>query len=212
MRFHHPLNELLGHRVHVRLLRFLCRKGGEWSGRRLAGELAVHPTTAHTALRRLREATLLDVKRVGNSLVYSLRDEHELVTTCLRPLFTEEARLPERLHALLRHGLSGGVKPALVSVAIYGSLARGRERPTSDLDLLVLVRAETDKPMVRRALDRLGEKTLATFGSPLAPYLNTVREAQHKMTQGLLLFHDILGAHQLLWGRPLADVLHGRQA
>lgn len=212
MRFHQPLDELLSRDVHVRLLRFLCRKGGAWSGRRLAVELAVHPTTAHTALRRLRQATLLDFQRSGNGFVYSLREEHVVVTTCLRPLFEQEAQLPARLHALIRRGLTGLVASDIVSAALYGSLARGQERPTSDIDLFVLVRSEPAKPRVRLALDRIGEHVLRAFGSPLAPYLNTVREARRKARQGLPLLRDMLGSHRLLWGKPLAEALHGRAA
>ena len=34
---------------------------------------------------------------------------------------------------------------AIVSVAVYGNLAQGHERPASDIDLLVLVRLEAVK-------------------------------------------------------------------
>src|SRR3989338_3529426 len=75
MRFDQPLNQIFDHEVKVRVLRFLCRRGGQWSGRRLAAELQVNPTTMHTALRELREATVLDFQKVGNTFVYSLADE-----------------------------------------------------------------------------------------------------------------------------------------
>ena len=212
MQFQQPLNRILNSEVKVRLLRFLCRKGGEWNGRRIAVELAVHPTTAHNALRELRQATILEFRKVGNSFVYSLRDEHDLVRECLRPLFQREARVQERLRELLRQGVDTKPRSAVVTAAIYGSVARRQERPTSDIDLLVLVRSNAVKPQVRQTLDRLAERVQRVFGNSLALYINTVREAQQKVRRGLPVFQNILKEHQVICGKPLEEVLHGRPA
>ena len=212
MRLTHPLDTLFDSAMKVRILRFLCRKGGEWNGRRLAAELSMNVTTTHHVLRQLREATVLDFRQVGNNFIYSLRDEHELVRACVRPLFAQEAQIAEQLYALLRHALGGRLRSRIVSVALYGSLARGQERPRSDIDLLVLVTSEEAKASARQALDQIGDTVLRAFGNPLAPYLNTVREAQRKTRQGLPLFRNILTSHQLLEGQPLEEVLHGRAA
>ena len=210
MQFQQPLNYLLNSTVKVRILRFLCRKGGEWNGCRMAAELAVHPTTAHKALRELRQATVLDFKKGGNNFLYSLRDEHDLVRGCLRPLFEREASVREHLLVLLRQRLNGKLRRDIVTVAIYGSLARRQERPTSDVDLLVLVTSNAAKQAVRQTFDRLGEQVHRVFGNPLALYINTVREAQQKVRRGLPLFKNILTEHQVVWGKPLAEVLRGR--
>lgn len=207
---HQPLNQVLDTGVKVRLLRFLCRKGGEWSGRRLAAVIGVHPTTAHHALRALREATVLEFKRVGNSFVYSLQDEHVFVHDVLRPLFQREAQLPEQLRTFLKQSLSATLRPVVVTAAIYGSMATGQERPASDIDLLVLVNSAHAKTVVDEALERAGERVMQTFGNPLAVYLHTVQEARHKVRNGLPVFKNILAHHQVLWGRPLQEVLHGR--
>ncbi len=210
MRVHQPLNQVLDTGVKVRLLRFLCQKGGEWSGRRLAAVISVPPTTAHHALRELREATVLEFKQTGNSFVYSLRDEHVLVHDVLRPLFQREARLPEQLTALLRQSLSAKLRAAVVSAALYGSVATGQERPASDIDLLVLVHSTQAKAAVQEALERAGQQLMHTFGNPLALYLHTVQEARQKVRSGLPVFKNILAHHQVLWGRPLQEALHGR--
>ena len=212
MRLTHPLDTLCDSAIKVRILRFLCRKGGEWNGRRVAAEVGLNVATTHRVLRQLREATVLDFRQVGNNFVYSLRDDHELVKHCLRPLFVQETQIAERLVALLREALGGRLRSRIVSAALYGSIARGEERPTSDIDLLVLVASEEGKADARKVLDHIGDTVLRAFGNPLAPYLNTVREAQRKARQGLPLFQEILKSHQLLMGQPLEDVLHGRAA
>lgn len=210
MQFQHPLNRILNSEYKVRILRFLCRRGGEWVGRRLAAELAMNPVTAHRALRELREATVLEFRKVGSHFLYSLRDDHCLVREVLRPLFEREAHARERLLDVLKRELRTRPRSSVVAAAIYGSLARGQERPTSDIDLLVLVSSPQAKRDVRDALNRAGETVMRTFGNPLAVYVNTVREARQKARRGLPVFRNLLSQHQLLWGRPLHEVLRGR--
>jgi len=210
MQFQHPLNRILGSEYKIRILRFLCRKGGEWIGRRLAAELAMNPVTAHRALRELHQTTVLDFRKVGSHFLYSLRDDHCLVREILRPLFEREAHAQARLLETLKRAFRTKLRSSVVAAATYGSLARGQERPTSDVDLLVLVSSVQAKRDVRESLDRVGETVMRTFGNPLALYVNTVREAQQKARRGLPVFRNILRDHQRLWGRPLHEVLHGR--
>mgnify|MGYP001577401562 FL=1 len=212
MRFQRPLNVILDSEHRVRILRFLCHKGGEWIGRRLATELAMNPVTAHRALRNLHQSTILDFRKVGTHFLYSLRDNHYLVREVLRPLFEREAKARQRLVEVLRSGLSPALRRHMVTAAIYGSIARGQEQPASDVDLLVLVNSEQDKQIVRAALDRLGGTVMQTFGNPLTLYINTVREAQRKTRHGLPLFKNILNEHQLVFGKPLQEALRGRKA
>ena len=86
----------------------------------------------------------------------------------------------------------------------------GQERPTSDIDLLILINSSRAKEQVRDALTRLGNTAMQTFGNPLALYVNTAREARQKAQRGLPLFHNILHEHQLVWGKPLQEALRGR--
>lgn len=212
MRFQRPLDTLLDSAVKVRLLRFLCRKGGEWSGRRLAAELGVNPVTAHRALRQLHQETVLDLRKIGASFAYSLREEHHLVRELLKPLFQQEIQAQGQLIRLLQNILDKRLRSQVVSVVLYGSLSRRQERPTSDVDVLVLVRSERAKRQAREALEPLWEETARTFGNPLALYINTVEEGREKIRRRMPLFQSILKDHQLVWGKSLEEVLRGRAA
>ena len=210
MRFDQPLNQIFDHEVKIRVLRFLCRRGGQWSGRRLAAELQVNPTTMYKTLRELREATVLDFQKVGNNFVYSLADDHYLVQEILRPVFRQEAHGVAQVAIRLRQALGPALQRGVVTVVLYGSVARRQERPTSDLDVLFLVRSPHAKRQVQHALNQHWEALMRRFGNSLAPYVNTVHEAQQKSRRGVALFQEILKAHQVLWGRPLEEVLRGR--
>lgn len=212
MRFHQPLDGILGSESRVQILRFLCRKGGEWSGRRLAAELSMNPVTTHRALRELREATLLDFRRTGSSFSYSLRDSHYLVRGVLRPLFDSEARALDHLTDLLREQIQRGLRSEVVSAALYGSLARREEQPGSDIDLFVLVRSAEAKRKAQEVFERFWQTLSAEFGNSLAVYVNIVGEARDKRRSRLPLLENILRDHRLVWGRPLEEALHDRAA
>ena len=209
MLFHQPINAILNDERKVRILRFLCRKGGQWSGRRLAAELSLNPVMTHRALRELHHTTVLDFQNVGKSFVYSLRDDHYLVRELLKPLFQQEAVSQERLGVVLRQAL-GRASTEVVSVAIYGSVVRKEERPTSDIDILVLVRSAQGKRQVQERMERVWAAVTKEFGNSVAPYIHTVPEARRKAQRKLAVFQHILAAHELLWGQPLKDVLNGR--
>lgn len=210
MRFDHPLDTICDRPVNVRILRYFCRHGGEWNGRRVAAELGLDPVTTHAALRRLHEATVLEFRKMGNNFIYSLRQEHYLVRYLLRPLFQREHRAYAHLGDLIKRAVGRRWRAEVVTVALYGSLARRQERPRSDLDLLVLVTNAAAKAGVERALDRWANRLYREFYNPASPYVNTVAEARRKVRQGLPLFRNILAHHDVLWGQPLKEVLRGR--
>ena len=212
MRFKQPFDTILGNTAKVRILRFFCRKGGTWSGNRIAAEVGINPMTAHRALRELRQSTLFQVQKIGNSLAYSLRDQHVLVREVLRPFFDQEAGLRDRISELLTEALKGEEKAKVITVAIYGSVARGEERPTSDVDLLVLVESEQAKRRVENALDRFCERAMKEFGNVPTPYVNTLAEARRKIQRGLPVFQNILKEHRVILGKPLKEALRGKAA
>ena len=212
MRFEQPFDTILDSTAKVRILRFFCRKGGIWSGNRIAAEVGINPMTAHRALQELRQATLLNVRKIGNSFAYSLRDQHFLARQILRPFFDREAKLQDRLSELLSKALQGAERARVITIAIYGSVARGKERPTSDIDLLVLVESEQAKRQVQNALGRFCERAMEEFGNVPALYVNTLAEARRKIQREVPVFQNILKEHRVIWGKPLGEALRGKAA
>ena len=212
MRFEQPFDSIFDSAAKVRILRFFCRKGGTWSGNRIAAEVGINPMTTHRALQDLRQATLLNMRKIGSSSAYSLRDRHFLVRQILRPLFDEEAKLPDRLWKLLSETLRSEEKAKVITVALYGSVARGEERPTSDIDLLVLVESEQAKRRIEGALDRFCENVMEEFGNVPALYVNTLAEARRKIQREVPVFQNILKEHRVIWGKPLGEALRGKAA
>jgi predicted nucleotidyltransferase len=124
----------------------------------LAAHLGVRPSSLQRELRRLTAAGLIE-RRVDGKRVYfrALRGS---------PFFPHLHGLVQAARGImpvLREALSpsaGRIKVAFV----YGSVARGRERPESDIDLLVVgeVGLADLAPVLRRAERTLGRAVNAT--------------------------------------------------
>jgi predicted nucleotidyltransferase len=95
----------------------------------------------------------------------------------------------------------------IVSIAVFGSIKKGKERPTSDIDLLVLVRNSEDKRKVEENFGTVNEKVIGKFGNTISTYIQTTEEFKTKYKKGLALVKNIFKSHKLLFGKPLEDLL-----
>lgn len=103
--------------------------------RQLARMLGYSAASIRRELLRFLADGLLKTTRVGNILQYSLNTEH--------PLHDEIKSIVSKTV-----GVEGSLRDALSSIDgirvafVYGSFARHREKPTSDIDLMVIGRPD----------------------------------------------------------------------
>ncbi|MGH2376572.1 MAG: nucleotidyltransferase domain-containing protein [bacterium] len=148
------LERLLGSRSRARLLTiFVTHPGQEFYAQRLTGMTGLADSSVRYELRRLERLGVLIARPEGRQRYYRIDDRHPLFLE-LKQMVYKTSGLGEILHDALA-GTSG------VDVAfIYGSVAKGEERPTSDLDLFVLGTPNREK--LAAALDdaerRLGRE------------------------------------------------------
>jgi predicted nucleotidyltransferase len=127
----------------------------------LARKLRVSPSSLQRPLQAMVRTGLLRATKRGREVLYEVDPENPLI--------------PE-LRGLLRksHGLVDVVREALKPFAdrifaafIYGSFASGSERPTSDVDLIVIgdVTLSELTPSLHRAESALGRALNAVFYS-----------------------------------------------
>ena len=187
MRFRHPFTEVLGSPIRVNLLRELARANGlPLSGRELARRVSASPSQVNQHLQGLRSQGLVTSRTLGRVHSWSLAAEHALAGT-LRKLFDEEpapfAQMRERLEATIR--------PLPVERAIlFGSIARGDERPESDIDVFVETRGEAEKEVVADALSRASLDFAIRFGNPLSSLILTRAEVRSRRNPQLLASID----------------------
>jgi len=166
MRFRNELDDLLGSPIRVRVLRILTRFPSRGlTGRELAKLCESSPSQTNAALESLRNSGVAFRQIAGRSHVWRLAPEHVLRDVLIR-VFQGEANSLE----LLKGDIETVLQPLPVKRAfLFGSIARGDERPTSDVDLLVLVESKAAKEKVEGALSRASSRFSLRFGNPLSP-------------------------------------------
>jgi len=207
MRVHDPLDKILNNEVKIKILRFLCKTEAEWSGRQIAQEMKVSPAACHKALRELNNEGALLFRSVGKSYLYRLNKENIIISELLKPLYEKESKIPDDVYKAIVRNISSLVINDIASIAVFGSMKKGKERSTSDIDLLVLVRNPEDKRKVEEDFGKVNEKIINKFGNTISNYIQTTEEFKTKYKRGLALVKNILKSHRLLFGKPLEELL-----
>jgi|HubBroStandDraft_4_1064222.scaffolds.fasta_scaffold71822_2 predicted nucleotidyltransferase/biotin operon repressor len=183
MRFRRPLTELLGSPIRVDLLRVISRARGEaLSGRELARRASASPSQVNEHLRYLEAQGLVRSQTLGRVHAWSLSPEHVLADS-LQQLFEMEPAIFNQL----RSKLEATLRPLPIERAIlFGSVARGDERPESDIDLFIETRGQAEKEQVAEALSRASQEFALRFGNPLSNLILTHAEVKRKSNPELL--------------------------
>lgn len=193
------LDEILGTSTKVRLLRELSRSGAAVSGRH-AARLAGLSAKAIQSLDELAEVGIVGRRVATGQNLYSFRQEHYLAEPIVALFAAEERKLSSVL-ALLRSGLEDG--GAIVSAAIYGSVARGESGPGSDLDVLILLEDRwTRAAVLDRVLDA-GEVIAARFGWRLSPFVTERNVWYAQLAAGDAFASNVLREAVVFLGEPL---------
>jgi len=208
MKFTKPLDEILNTEVKIRILRFLCRTNAQWNGSQIAKEIKITPAATHTALRALQKEGVLTLQNMGKTHVYSLKEDSFLVSDLLKPLFAKEDNILDTIIVLIKRKISSSkIKEDILSVALFGSVSASQERPTSDIDLVVVIENARIKPVVERLFGEVDEKVSKQFGNTFSSYVNTRSEFKAKHKKGLAVVKSILKTYRLIYGEKLENLL-----
>lgn len=132
---HYPLDRILGSAALVRVTRVLANHGGSLGVSEIARRARLTPPSTRDALRRLSEAELVSAVGAGRSVICALRLEHSLAEP-LVALYAAERKQADAVMDAIRTA-SAALRPAPLGIWLYGSVARGEDEPTSDIDIAI---------------------------------------------------------------------------
>lgn len=161
-----PLDDLLSSRSKLRLLRRLVDGHDDLSGRELARRAGVTWRAAELALRDLVHLGVLHRTDARAQSRYTLVGTHTLVRDALVPLFGAERVWAGAVRRGLRDALRarGQGNRDIRWAGLYGSTARGDDRPDSDLDVAVVANSVAGAARVRQAMHEAGPRLAVRFG------------------------------------------------
>lgn len=141
--FRQPLDRLLGTVSCLRVLRELTLYGRPLSASELAERTSLSKPSTGEALAKLVELDAVETVGTGRYAQYRLCESYFLAQP-LQELFRQEERRRKRVFEALRT-IAERAERSPVAVWMYGSVARGEDRPGSDLDLAVLASSASDR-------------------------------------------------------------------
>jgi len=169
------------------------------TGRGIARELGMSHATCIRSLNNLVDLGFLMRKRIGSSATYEIAGSSALLTYILEPAFKEESRL---LQGLVDTMLAG-IKRKILSVYLFGSVARGEDTPSSDVDILVILKLAGDKPSVEEALGRNKEGAYERYRVGVSTITYDHEEFQGMKERKHPLIKEVIKEGILLFGKEV---------
>jgi predicted nucleotidyltransferase len=181
MKFHNILDEILGNKTKVRLLRafftYLEKEFTESELERIAG---IPQASVHRNVKSLLDNGLLDRKRIGKANLYSLNKEH-----ILHPLLFSNFEAERNVLVELKNMIEESVKslPEIELAVLFGSIVKGMERADSDVDIFIVCKGE--KSELEDKLTGLTNSSQNKFGNPVSLMIKHKEELQDLKTTSI---------------------------
>lgn len=202
-----PLDVILGAPSHIAILRALRHAVGGITGREVARLAQIAPYAAMRGLARLESARVIRRRPAGRAYLFELCENHLLVKEGLLLLLDLEARVKGRAREILKGAFGREVESAV----IFGSVARGEDRPESDLDLCLVVRRQEDKDRASQQAGTASSKLAAELGITLNNVLFSRSEFLRGYRQGREFYRDVVRDGERVFGKDLREVIGGRE-
>jgi len=165
MRFHEILEDILGSKIKIRILRLFYRTRGSYTGREIAKLIEFSQDATQRALNDLIIQGLLRRDYVGTSYNYYFNEDHMLVNKVVNRAFFAEQNSMREIAWIFREQLGEEFQKAV----IFGSVAKGKERPDSDVDILVVVRDGVEIDTIEERISEAANTATAACGNPVMP-------------------------------------------
>ncbi|MCK5290589.1 MAG: nucleotidyltransferase domain-containing protein [Thermoplasmata archaeon] len=198
MKFQNYVENLIASPAKTSVLRILLRyPDRRFTGRELASFADLSHPGALKALKALEAFNLVTISSHGRAYVISLNKESPLIED-LQPLFEGESGARSELVRRIGKAFEG----TSASVFLFGSVARGEEETSSDIDVLVV----TSKK--REVMDIIGRLQLViskAYGNPLSALVLSPSELKRSENSGLI--EETKKSHIHVRGRSLEELL-----
>lgn len=160
----YPLNSVLGAESNIRVLRELCLHGGYSSVTRLSDRTGLVRNSTLNALSNLQQYGLVIEEGTARSRLYRINSEHPL-SDLIGRLFAAES---DRFHRIFEEIKASGEseRSRIVSLWLYGSVARREDNVGSDVDIGLIARPGDLEDVVEAVRDHLREVGKRLFFLP----------------------------------------------
>lgn len=203
MKFTNILEDILGHKSKIKILRYLISSKLELAGREISRVIGIHHRTCHAALKELASFGVVVMRRSGAAIAYKLNDNNLLVKEILIPIFALEKDLLPRVISLILKD----VHIRVISAIVFGSVSASRERGTSDVDVLFLVLSKKDQAALIEKFEKVEYDFILKYGNMFSPLVLTKHEFYRRLKHKDRLMRNIIQKGKAVYGKTIQEVL-----
>ena len=197
MKMQNTIEEILGSKIKIGILRLLYRTRSMYSGREISRLVGFSPSHTIASLRELEMSGLVLRQRVGRTDLYQLNEKNSAVNGVLKPVYDWESGLLGELATMYAERLGNNV----VSIRLFGSVARDNQEPGSDIDLVLTVADGVDMQEIEEAITAIDLDAGQKFGCPVSTIVVTEKEYAKKVKSKQGFWKAIPKESKLLFGR-----------
>lgn len=200
MVFHQYLEQILGNKASISILRTLYRyKGKVFTVRGLADSANVSVNETALTVERLEKFGIVKIQPVGRAYQVTLNDKSYVLNKIMEPAFLAESKTLDDLILVLKKHLT---TKKIFAAIVFGSVAKREEKEDSDMDLLVI---SDDFDHATVAISNASDEAVSKFHSKISPLIFSKKEFLSKRNDALI--HSILENHIMVTGVKLKDMI-----
>lgn len=203
MRLTHALDDILGQKGKVKILRYLTFASGNLTARGISRRTGLTPWACIKTLRELETLGLIKMERAGRSNLYILNNQNYVNKKILLPLFKKEKDLVNTAITWIIKKIH--FKP--ISIVLFGSIVRGQEEMESDIDLCILVKDTQEAQIAEEEFLRIAPLFFQKYSKKLSPYISVASSFKEKYEKSIDVVRDIVlnGIH--ICGEPISAII-----
>lgn len=204
MALHDYSTQILGSKATVRVLKTLLRYRGKiFTVRELARVSGFSHPEVSKVVKELEDRGIVKLQPVGRAYQIILNEDSYLLKSVIEPIFKAEHETINVLVSTIRPFFTN---KKIIAAAIFGSTARGQERKTSDIDLLIIAE---DKEFAIECAANASNVTSSKFGRGLSPLVMSKERFVKKRNEALV--KSILQYCIPVYGKDLKELIkHGK--
>lgn len=178
MRFQ-PLLNLLNSEAKLKVLQFVFKQSyHSMSERELAKLIGISNESVRRIMQEFHDFDLVYPQRLGTAVTWN-RNKTSFAYKELKKVVNPLNSLESPKDHLIKTIKSALSDQPVEKVVLFGSVARGEERPGSDIDLFILTSNESTKLMLQEPLNKLGVECLKLYGNSFQPTVMTESDYAH---------------------------------
>jgi len=185
MKFSKSIFDLINSTTKLNIVRFLINHTASMSEREIASILNVSHMSVNRTMRDLAEANFVHNTVVGRTYIWTVNRKSYAYATLSKIIKAIDTALAPRED--LKKIVLQNLPPEMIKkIILFGSVAKGSENSTSDIDLFILVKNQRKKKAIEPHIEKLNHICLDRYGNVLSPYVLTERDMNQKKNPNLI--------------------------